>query len=236
MGASEVTNDNGFEIRECLRDDCRLRIPVVGDELPGDRCPLCGGKMRVAGAGTVGRDRRVPWSSALPCDVHVVLDNIRSTFNAGAIMRVADGVGVKHVHMCGITPTPEHRKLAKTALGAEATVGWTYCRNALDAAKALRAEGVNLWALENLPTSPSLFNCQLPQFGSGIALIVGNELTGVDPGLMALSDRVLHLPMHGLKGSLNVAVAFGIAAYWLRGQAEFTAASRRHPKSNPSSV
>jgi 23S rRNA (guanosine2251-2'-O)-methyltransferase len=134
-------------------------------------------------------------------------------------MRVADGVGATHLHLCGITPTPEHPKLAKTALGAEKAVRWTYYGNALVAASALATDGVLLWALENMPGTPSVLGCALPERDAGVALIVGNEVTGVDPELLALCERILHLPMHGLKSSLNVAVAFGVAAYWLRGNA-----------------
>ena len=212
-----------FTIRECTGDDCRLRMPVTRDELPAGLCPRCAREMRIVESGTIGEDRCIRWENDLPSRLNVLVDNVRSVFNVGAILRVAEGVGMWHVHLCGITPTPEHRKLAKTALGAESNIAWSYHSNALNAAIGLVESGHSLWALENLPGAPSLFDSKLSSGDVGVVLIVGNEVTGVDPALLAISHRVLHLPMHGSKGSLNVAVTLGIAAYWLRGHTESTA-------------
>jgi tRNA G18 (ribose-2'-O)-methylase SpoU len=142
------------------------------------------------------------------------LDNIRSIFNVGAIFRIADGVGLSQMHLCGITATPEHPKVVKTALGAEQSVPWQYHPNALDAAQALRAAGYQLWAIEGHPRAQPLSAVQAAP-AEPIALLAGNEKAGVDPALLSLCDRILHIPMQGRKRSLNVAVAFGIAAYWI---------------------
>ena len=146
-----------------------------------------------------------------------MLDNIRSAFNVGGIFRTADGVGVEHLYLCGITPVPGvHPALAKTALGAENTVPWSSHNNALSVAENLREQGVTLLAVERTPESIPIQDCSLSRFDDRkIALILGHERAGVDPGLLALTDAVIALPMVGGKASLNVAVAFGVAAYWL---------------------
>src|SRR5690606_27572956 len=119
--------------------------------------------------------------------------NVRSVFNAGSIFRSADGAGVQHLHLAGMTPTPDHPKFAKTSLGAERRVRWSRSLNAVDLAAHLRQEGMRLWALEDAANAEPLFACRLngPQ---PVVLVVGNEVAGVDPGILALSDRVLSIP------------------------------------------
>ena len=134
----------------------------------------------------------------------------------GAIFRTADGAGFRNIHLCGITPTPDHPKIGKTALGAENILPWICHRNSLQAARKLKKEGAVLWALENSPNSVSFYQAIVDIPEAPLVLIVGNERAGVDPELLALCDQVLWLPMHGIKESLNVAVAFSIAAYSLR--------------------
>jgi len=145
-----------------------------------------------------------------------VLDNIRSIHNVGSMFRTADGAGLDRLYLCGITATPEHPRLPKAALGAETAVPWTYQPNAVDVVFALKVQGVTIWALEratDASESLSLFDqgsAPLP-----LALIVGNEKAGVDPELLAFADGIYSLPMRGHKTSLNAAVAFGIATYYL---------------------
>jgi tRNA G18 (ribose-2'-O)-methylase SpoU len=148
--------------------------------------------------------------------VAALLDNIRSTFNVGAMFRTADGAGLRRLHLGGISATPDNPKVAKTALGAEAVVPWRYFRNGLDAARDLQARGYRLWALESSPRSQPLFHALPQDEGAPIAFVVGNEKAGVDPGILALCERHVHIPMQGAKESLNVAIAFGVAAYFLR--------------------
>jgi tRNA G18 (ribose-2'-O)-methylase SpoU len=145
-----------------------------------------------------------------------LLDNIRSTFNVGSIFRASDGAGLRRLHLCGITPTPDNPKVAKTALGAEVTVDWSYHLNAIQAAQSLKAQGFSICALEATADSCSIFQAPAVLFSSPLLLVVGNEVTGVDPELLDLSDAVLSIPMQGKKESLNVSIAFGIAAYTLR--------------------
>jgi len=144
--------------------------------------------------------------------VSALLDNLRSAWNVGSIFRSADGLGIKTLYLCGITPTPTNRSVLKTALGAEKSVAWEYSNNALETAKILKAEGYRMVALEQDERAISL---EERKRGDTLAtiLVVGNEVTGVDPALLDLCDQILHIPMRGSKRSFNVEVAFAIAAY-----------------------
>ncbi len=147
--------------------------------------------------------------------MHILLDNIRSLYNVGSIFRTAEAVGAAKLHLCGMTATPKNPRLAKTALGAEEMVAWEYHNNALLAAQKLRDEGFALWALEGGDGAESIFGVSPPKPKSKLVLVVGNEMAGVDPEVLTLCKRVLYIPMNGKKESLNLAVAFGIAAYRL---------------------
>jgi tRNA G18 (ribose-2'-O)-methylase SpoU len=148
--------------------------------------------------------------------VEALLDNIRSVYNVGSIFRTADGAGLRHLHLCGITPPPDHPKTAKTALGAEQAVAWTQYRNGLDAAVTLQERGCQLWAIEDSSQAESLFAAPILPDGLPIVLVVGNEIAGIDPEILDRCDRILYIPMQGRKKSLNVASAFAIAAYAVR--------------------
>lgn len=150
--------------------------------------------------------------------VEVLLDNIRSLSNVGSVFRSADGAGVAHLHLCGFTPTPEHRKMPKTSLGAEAVVPWTRYPDAVEAARTLSEQGARLWIVDGGPTAVSLFDASVlsARTPGRIVLVFGHEVSGVDPRIEAFAERTVCLPMMGIKGSLNVSVAMGIAAYLLR--------------------
>jgi tRNA G18 (ribose-2'-O)-methylase SpoU len=147
-----------------------------------------------------------------------LLDNVRSLFNVGSIFRSADGAGFDMLYLCGVTPTPANPKLSKTALGAEQAVAWQAAPNAVELAERLLAEGRRLWALEEGPGAESLLSAPPPP--TGTVLVVGGEVTGVDPDLLRLCERTFQIPMYGSKRSLNVATAFGIAAVVLVNRAE----------------
>jgi 23S rRNA (guanosine2251-2'-O)-methyltransferase len=183
----------------------------------GTSCPLCGAPTELVDARyeTHGvRSTDVP----VRVEVEVLLDNVRSLSNVGSMFRTADGAGVRHMHLGGVTPTPAHPKLAKTALGAEASVAWTRRPDAVVAAAALAAEGKRLWAIEGGARAMSLFDPSLRDAiaGATIVLVLGHEVSGVDPRILELCERVVSLPMLGTKDSLNVSVALGIAVYVLR--------------------
>jgi 23S rRNA (guanosine2251-2'-O)-methyltransferase len=205
-----------FVIRQCSRSCCEFRFPSESDNRRARFCPKCGAETIVA----VEIPPQPDFPSVQPAQqvpiLEALLDNVRSTFNVGAIFRTADGAGFRHLYLCGITPTPENPKVKKTALGAEGTLAWTYSGNSLAAARKLIAEGKQLWALEVTSGSESLFAALQIRLTTPVVLVAGNERAGVDPDLLALCSRTLWIPMHGQKESLNVAVAFSIAAYTMR--------------------
>lgn len=201
-----------FLMRQCRDESCRFRFPAPAAvaEIP---CPRCAG-ITDGNVPFPGRTR----TPEVPPATHILealLDNIRSIYNVGAMLRTADGAGVRHLHLCGITATPDHPRVAKTALGAEDAVPWSSYPNSLDAAAQLNQRGYQLWALESGPGAEPLFSVQPGAKNEPLVLVVGNELAGVDPVLLARCDRIVYIPMHGVKASLNAAVAFGIAAYYL---------------------
>lgn len=148
--------------------------------------------------------------------LEVLLDNIRSTFNVGAMLRTADGAGIKQAHLCGITPQPGNPRISKVALGAEFSVPWEYHKNGVQAATACKERGLKLWGLEIHPSAVSIFDIPPEERLKPSVLVVGNEVSGIDPGIQELCDQFFWIPMEGYKRSLNVAVAFGIAVYTLR--------------------
>lgn len=153
----------------------------------------------------------------------LILDNIRSAHNVGAIFRTADGAGVEKMYLVGITPQPSKRELylsdaektlRKTALGAEKTLPWQHVQTLLPLIKRLKKEGCTVLALEQSPKSIDYRQWQAKK-GNNLALIVGNEVEGVNLKAFEIADAILELPMRGKKNSLNVAVATGIALYHL---------------------
>ena len=201
-----------FAVMVC--EECRFRFPVWLSRPQPSHCPHCRQPhLQIISPYAAHAVPQTPVGGEhLP--FIALLDNIRSMHNVGSMFRTADGAGLSHLHLCGITPTPAHPKLAKTALGAETWVAWTYHKNGVDAAAVLQAQGYQLWAIEGGNRAQSLYQSQPPR-EAPIALVVGNELAGIDPGILALCDQVVAIPMQGNKRSLNVAVAFGIAVYRL---------------------
>lgn len=146
-----------------------------------------------------------------------LLDNVRSALNVGAIFRSADGAGFSRLYLCGISPTPEDQEaVARTALGAERRLPWKHANNAVELAQNLLATGTKLIVLEAANDAVDLFSWQIPADWKTVALAVGNEIAGTDPQLLRMASLTLSLPMAGIKGSLNVASAFSIAAYQLQ--------------------
>ncbi|QRN82546.1 TrmH family RNA methyltransferase [Chloroflexota bacterium] len=205
-----------FEIRQCTDAACRLRIPLDPSKFSGAYCPRCGAPMTVVVDGYQN-----PTCSAVDLlpriQLSVLLDNIRSAHNVGAIFRTGDGVGLQHLYLCGFTPTPaDNPAVAKTALGAEERLKWSHHRNALDLVDQLQDEAFKLVALECTAKATPIYRFkEEPPDKKAWLLVVGNERAGVDPGLLERCDLVLNLPMTGEKNSLNVAAAFAAAAYWL---------------------
>lgn len=149
-----------------------------------------------------------------PLPLRLVLDDLRSAFNVGSILRSADGLGVERVHLCGYTPAPDEAKAQRAALGAENAVAWEKNDDALAALKKLKAEGYHLVALETAGKSKPLGEVY-PRVKT--ALIFGNERFGLGADRLALCDDVRRLDLQGTKNSLNVAVIAALATYeWRR--------------------
>lgn len=143
----------------------------------------------------------------------VILDNVRSMHNVGAVFRTADALCLEGVALCGITATPPQPEIHKTALGAEEVVSWTYYNDAVVAVQQLQAEGYSVWAVEQTENSTFLQDLpsQLPN--KPIALVLGNEVKGVQQSVIDLCDGVIEIPQHGTKHSLNVSVAAGMVLW-----------------------
>ena len=144
--------------------------------------------------------------------VVLVLDNVRSLHNVGAVFRTADAFALEKIYLCGVTGRPPHREITKTALGSTESVAWDYTPTTLEAAQALRAQGYQLVAVEQTTAS-----VPLPQFrpapGRPLALVLGNEVLGVDDEVLALCEAAVEIPQLGTKHSLNVGVAAGVVLW-----------------------
>ncbi|MCC8144962.1 MAG: RNA methyltransferase [Bacteroidales bacterium] len=138
----------------------------------------------------------------------VVLDNVRSLHNVGSVFRTSDAFLVEAVYLCGITATPPNVEIHKTALGAEDTVKWKYFENTLDAVTELKQEGYHIAAVEQAENSILLDHLEIKQ--SPFAIILGNEVKGVDQKVMDHCDTCIEIPQFGTKHSLNVSVTLGI--------------------------
>lgn len=146
----------------------------------------------------------------------VVLDNVRSLNNIGSVFRTSDAFRVEHIALCGITATPPHREIHKTALGAEESVEWSYYEDTAECLRALKEQGYKLFAVEQVSDSIKL--------GSGkwkvesrerVAIVLGNEIEGVQERLLPLCDGSLEIPQYGTKHSLNVSCAAAIVIWEL---------------------
>lgn len=142
----------------------------------------------------------------------VVLDNVRSHHNVGAVFRTCDAFVCERLLLCGITGTPPHRDIQKTALGATETVDWKYYENTIDAITELKNEGYKIVSLEIAEGSIPVDSFTAVD-GEKYALVLGNEVEGVDDAIMDLSDICLEIPQFGTKHSLNVSVSGGIAIW-----------------------
>ena len=159
----------------------------------------------------------------------IIAHNIRSAHNIGSIFRTADGAGVDKIFLTGYTPVPAtadtvyltraHKDLAKTALGADKSVSWESVEDIFGVLQKLKAQG---YAIVSLEQAQGSIDYRSYQPVKDIVLIVGNEVEGVDEALLQQCDDILEIPMRGNKNSLNVSVAFGIAAFEIRSKLEST--------------
>ena len=211
----------GSKLHEILFcESCGIRFPLSPTERRMELCPRCGSPLHLA---------EVPYESfSIPvkakknnhCDFVSVLDNIRSAYNVGSIFRTSDGAGIRKLYLCGICPTPEHPRVEKTSLGAEKSVEWAHSWSVLEKVKELKSDGYKIISLEGGQKSVNIFEAlpSIKALNCPIALVVGNEVSGIDPEVVKISTMCIYIPMEGSKESLNVATAFGIASYLIRYQ------------------
>ncbi len=148
-------------------------------------------------------------SDKLP--IVAILENVRSAYNVGSVFRTADAFLLQGIYLCGYTAHPPHKEIKKTALGAEDTVQWKHFKGIKDALDELRTEGYKIYAIEQAAGSVLLqeFECGEDK----IAVIFGNEVSGVEQATIELADGCIEIPQLGMKHSLNISVAAGIVLW-----------------------
>lgn len=142
--------------------------------------------------------------------ISVLLDHVRSLYNVGSIFRTSDAVGVEKLYLCGLTGYPPRAEIHKAALGAERTVPWEHCPDPVAAIHQLKSRGYRIVVLEHTDQSQPYHQAH---YEFPLCLVVGHEITGVSDEVVALADQAIEIPMAGIKQSLNVAVAYGVAIY-----------------------
>ena len=168
------------------------RIKRTNDELKADRP-------------SIEEVKKIP---RLP--ISILVENVRSVHNVGSIFRSADGFGADRIYLTGYTACPPREDLSKTALGSEKVVPWEHFKNPMDAAKKILKQGILLVLLEQTVQSKPIYDIQ---WKFPVCFIVGNEVTGVSEKLSDMADIHAEIPMRGIKQSLNVSVATGVAGY-----------------------
>lgn len=152
------------------------------------------------------------FKSATKTPLILVLDNIRSLNNIGAVFRSADAFLISKIYLCGITAKPPHKDIQKTALGATDSVAWEYRESAFSLLQELQQEGVIVHAIEQAEASQSLADFH-PDPNKVHAFVLGNEVKGVSQEIVSMADSVLEIPQEGTKHSLNISVATGIVVW-----------------------
>jgi len=146
----------------------------------------------------------------MPKEFVLLLRNIRSRFNVGAIFRTADAAGVSKIYLCGITPSPPHPKIDKVALGAQKYIPFEKYKQTARLINELKSKGFHIIALEQSKKSNPYYKFK-PKFP--LALVLGSEVKGLPPKLLKLCHKIIEIPMYGRKESLNVAVAAGVVCF-----------------------
>lgn len=142
----------------------------------------------------------------------VVLENIRSAYNVGSVFRTADAFLLEAIYICGYTAKPPHKEIKKTALGAEETMDWKYFKNTREAVEELRRENYKIFSVEQATNSHPLQNVELKE-NEKLALVFGNEVSGVEQSTIELTDGCIEIPQLGMKHSLNIATAVGVVLW-----------------------
>jgi tRNA G18 (ribose-2'-O)-methylase SpoU len=160
----------------------------------------------------LGRKSIEDFKQAEKTPLIIILDDIRSLHNIGSVFRTADAFLVEKIYLCGITATPPNKEIHKTALGATDTVAWDYSKNVTDVIETLKADGVSVWAIEQVENAVFL-NDFTPEKDKKYALVFGNEVKGVSQEAIKLCDGSIEIPQLGTKHSLNISVSAGIVVW-----------------------
>lgn len=144
--------------------------------------------------------------------VVVVLENIRSAYNVGSVFRTSDAFLLQAIYICGYTAHPPHKEIKKTALGAEDTVEWKYFRKTSEAIEELRKQQYNVYSVEQAMNSHQLQKIKFEK-QERLAVVFGNEVTGVEQSTIELTDGCIEIPQLGMKHSLNIATAVGVVLW-----------------------
>jgi tRNA G18 (ribose-2'-O)-methylase SpoU len=169
--------------------------------------------MRKLSMAELGRKSVEEFRQSEKLPVIAVLENIRSAYNVGSVFRTADAFLLEGIYICGYTAYPPHKEIKKTALGAEDTVAWKHFKNIGEAIGEIRALGYKVYAVEQAVDSWKLGSFTVED--DKVAVIFGNEVTGVEQNTIALCDGVIEIPQLGMKHSLNVATAAGVVLWEL---------------------
>lgn len=142
----------------------------------------------------------------------IILDNIRSLNNIGSVFRTSDAFLIKKIYLCGITATPPHKDIHKTALGSTETVAWEYAEDTLELIKKLQSQNIIVASIEQAENAKMLNDFQ-PETNLTYALVFGNEVKGVSQNVVTASDLILEIPQFGTKHSLNISVSCGVVVW-----------------------
>lgn len=143
----------------------------------------------------------------------VVLENVRSAYNVGSVFRTADAFLLQSIYICGYTAHPPHKEIKKTALGAEETMNWKYFKKINEAIEELRGEGYKVFAVEQSENSLQLQDVEFKN--EKLAVIFGNEVTGIEQSTIEMTEGCIEIPQMGMKHSLNIATAAGVVLWEL---------------------
>ena len=152
------------------------------------------------------------FKSAEKTPIIIILDNIRSLNNIGSVFRTSDAFLIEKIYLCGITATPPHKDIHKTALGSTDTVAWEYIENTMDLVEKLKIENIKICSIEQAENA-TMLNDFKPQPNTKHALVFGNEVKGVSQNVVSASDTIIEIPQYGTKHSLNISVSCGVVVW-----------------------